>query len=130
LVGQACVIGDRRPFLTALIVLDPEVAPLWARRHRLEFSSLADLASRQEVAAEVQQAVDDCNRHVARVESVRKFTILPVEWTVESDELTPTLKLKRRVIVAKYAREIESMYSTLMPSSEPSEAPAAPTVRF
>jgi long-chain acyl-CoA synthetase len=130
LVGQACVIGDRRPFLTALIVLDPEVAPLWARRHGLEFSSLADLASRQEVAAEVQQSVDDCNRHVARVESVRKFTILPVEWTVESDELTPTLKLKRRVIVAKYAREIESMYSTLMPSIEASEAPAAPTVRF
>ncbi len=99
---------------------------MWAKRQGIEFSSMADLASRQEVAAEVQQAVDDCNRQVARAESVRKFTILPVEWTAESEELTPTLKLKRRVIVAKYAPEIELMYSTPMPASEPA-APADPT---
>ena len=122
LVGQACAIGDRRSFVSALIVLDPEVAPLWAKRHGIEFSSMADLASCQELAAEVQQAVDDCNRQVARAESVRKFTILPVEWTAESEELTPTLKLKRRVIVAKYAAEIELMYSTPMPASELAEA--------
>jgi long-chain acyl-CoA synthetase len=118
LVGQACAIGDRRPFVSALIVLDQEVAPLWAKRHGIEFSSMADLANRHEVVAEIQQAVDECNRHVARVESVRKFTILPVEWTAQSEELTPTLKLKRRVIVAKYAAEIESMYSTTMPAGE------------
>jgi long-chain acyl-CoA synthetase len=122
LVGQACAIGDRRSFVSALIVLDQEVAPMWAKRQGIEFSSMADLASRQEVAAEVQQAVDDCNRQVARAESVRKFTILPVEWTAESEELTPTLKLKRRVIVAKYAAEIELMYSTPMPASELAEA--------
>ena len=122
LVGQACAIGDRRSFVSALIVLDPEVAPLWAKRHGIEFSSMADLASCQELAAEVQQAVDDCNRQVARAESVRKFTILPVEWTAESEELTPTLKLKRRVIVAKYGAEIELMYSTPMPASELAEA--------
>jgi long-chain acyl-CoA synthetase len=122
LVGQACAVGDRRSFVSALIVLDPEVAPLWAKRHGIEFSSMADLASCQELAAEVQQAVDDCNRQVARAESVRKFTILPVEWTAESEELTPTLKLKRRVIVAKYAAEIELMYSTPMPASELAEA--------
>jgi long-chain acyl-CoA synthetase len=122
LVGQACAIGDRRSFVSALIVLDPEVAPHWAKRHGIEFSSMADLATCQELAAEVQQAVDDCNRQVARAESVRKFTILPVEWTAESEELTPTLKLKRRVIVAKYAAEIELMYSTPMPASELAEA--------
>ncbi len=122
LVGQACAIGDRRSFVSALIVLDPEVAPLWAKRHGIKFSSMTDLASCQELAAEVQQAVDDCNRQVARAESVRKFTILPVEWTAESEELTPTLKLKRRVIVAKYAAEIELMYSTPMPASELAEA--------
>jgi long-chain acyl-CoA synthetase len=118
LVGQACAIGDRRPFVSALIVLDQEVAPLWAKRHGIEFSSMGDLANRHEVVAEIQQAVDECNRHVAQVESVRKFTILPVEWTALSEELTPTLKLKRRVIVAKYAAEIESMYSTPIPAGE------------
>jgi long-chain acyl-CoA synthetase len=122
LVGQACAIGDRRPFVSALIVLDQEVAPLWAKQHRIEISSMADLAGRQEVLAEVQKAVEDCNRRVARVESIRKFTILPVEWTAQSEELTPTLKLKRRVIHAKYAPEIELMYSTPMPSSELADA--------
>jgi long-chain acyl-CoA synthetase len=127
LVGQACAIGDRRPFVSALIVLDPEVAPVWAKQHGIEFSSIADLVSRREVVAEVQRAVDDCNRRVARVESVRKFAILPVEWTTDSEELTPTLKLKRRVIAAKYAREIELMYSTPTPSSELARAPAGST---
>ncbi|HEV2032916.1 MAG TPA: long-chain fatty acid--CoA ligase [Candidatus Dormibacteraeota bacterium] len=119
LVGQACAIGDRRPFVSALIVLDQEVARLWARQHRIEFSSMADLASRHEVVAEVQKAVNDCNSHVAQVESVRKFTILPAEWTPESEELTPTLKLKRRVVLEKYAGEIEAMYSTQTPSARP-----------
>lgn len=103
-------------------MLDQEVAPLWARQHGIRSSSIADLASRSEVVAEVQQAVDDCNSHVARVESIRKFTILPVEWIAESEELTPTLKLKRRVVVAKYAAEIESMYSTPVPTSEAAES--------
>jgi long-chain acyl-CoA synthetase len=112
LVGQACAIGDRRPFVTALIVLDPDASRLWARTNGIEFSSTADLASRREVVTEVQTAVNDCNRHVSRVESVRKFTVLPTEWTAESEELTPTLKLKRRVILKKYAGEVDAMYST------------------
>ncbi len=124
LVGQACAIGDRRPFVSALIVLDQEVAPLWARKHELESSSTADLASREEVVAEVQKAVDECNRHVSKVESVRAFTILPVEWTAESEELTPTLKLKRRVILEKYRGEIEAMYSQQTPSTEPQKVGA------
>jgi long-subunit acyl-CoA synthetase (AMP-forming) len=123
LVGQACAIGDRRPFVSALIVLDQEVAPLWAKQRGIASSSMADLAGHPEVLAEIQKAVDDCNRHVARVESIRKFTILPVEWTALSEELTPTLKLKRRVIHDKYGPEIESMYSAATPSSELAEAP-------
>ena len=110
LVGQACVIGDRRAYVTALIVLDPEVAPAWARARGIEAATVAALASHPDVVAEVQRAVDDANSHVARVESVRKFTILPAEWTAESEELTPTLKLKRRVITEKYADDIEAMY--------------------
>jgi len=122
LVGQACAIGDRRPFVSALIVLDGEVAPVWAKQHGIAYESFAELAQHPEVIAAVQQAVDECNRHVSRVESVRRFTVLPVEWTAESEELTPTLKLKRRVIFDKYAGEIEAMYATAAP--EPQEVAA------
>jgi long-chain acyl-CoA synthetase len=82
------------------------------------------LASRQEVVAEVQKAVDDGNGHVSRVESVRRFTVLPTEWTAESEELTPTLKLKRPVILEKYVGEIEAMYSRQTPSPEAQEVGA------
>jgi long-chain acyl-CoA synthetase len=108
LIGQACAIGDRRPFVSALVVLDAEMAPVWARRHGIE---AADLAAHPEVLAEVQRAVDAANEHLARVEQVKRFTVLPAEWTPESGELTPTLKMRRRVIVDRYAPEIEAMYS-------------------
>ena len=111
LVGQACVIGDRRPYVSALIVLDQEVAPLWARKAGIAFNSITELATHPAIHAEIQKAVDEANRHVSQVEGVKRFTILPVEWTAESEELTPTLKLKRRVILEKYAGEIEEMYS-------------------
>ena len=115
LVGQAAAIGDRRPFISALIVLDGEVAPTWAKQQGIEYSSLQELAERPEVVAAVQAAVDETNSHIAQVEWVRKFTILPVEWTAESDELTPTLKLKRRVVHERYGPQIEAMYATPRP---------------
>ena len=111
LIGQACVIGDRRPYVSALIVLDQDYAPVWARKGGIVFTSIADLAGHPAVRAEIQQAVDECNRHVSNVESVRRFTILPVEWTAESEELTPTLKLKRRIVSEKYEHEIDEMYT-------------------
>jgi long-chain acyl-CoA synthetase len=111
LVGQACVIGDRRPFVAALVVLDPEAAPAWARRHGLPATRIEDLAADERVLAEVQRAVDDANQHVSQVERVKRFLVLPAEWTVDGEELTPTLKLKRRVIAEKYAAEIESLYA-------------------
>jgi long-chain acyl-CoA synthetase len=124
LIGQAAVIGDRRPFVSALIVLDPEVAPVWARKAGIHFSSVADLAADPAIHAEIQKAVDDTNRHVSNVEAIKRFTILPADWTAESEELTPTLKLKRRVITQKYADQIEEMYSRDEPrrSPEPTEA--------
>ncbi|HKW70101.1 MAG TPA: AMP-binding protein [Candidatus Dormibacteraeota bacterium] len=121
LVGQAAVIGDRRPYVAALIVLDQEVAPLWARKAGITFDTLAELAEHPAVRAEIQKVVDETNRHVSQVEGVKRFTILPVEWTAESAELTPTLKLKRRVISEKYAGEIEAMYAR---SEEPTAAEA------
>ena len=111
LVGQAAVIGDRRPYVSALIVLDQEVAPVWARKAGITFSSAAELATDPAVHAEIQKAVDDTNRHVSQVEGIKRFTILPADWTPETEELTPTLKLKRRVINQKYGDAIEEMYS-------------------
>ncbi len=110
LIGQVCVIGDRRKFLSALIVLDGDMAPPWAERQGLKFDDMASFSQLPEVRAEVQKAVDEANDDVARVEQLKKFIILPDEWTPESDELTPTLKLKRRVIHEKYADAIDSLY--------------------
>jgi long-chain acyl-CoA synthetase len=119
LVGQAMAIGDRRAYVSALIVLDQEFAPVWARKAGIMFTSIADLARHPAVRAEIQKAVDEANRHVSNVEAVKRFTVLPVEWTPESEELTPTLKLKRRVVSEKYENEIDDMYSR-------EEQPAAP----
>jgi long-chain acyl-CoA synthetase len=110
LVGQVCVIGDRRKFLSALMVLDPDMAPAWAEKQGIPFGDMASFSQRPEVQAEVQRAVDEANGHVARVEQVKKFTILPDEWTPETEELTPTLKIKRRVIHEKYADVIDGFY--------------------
>jgi long-chain acyl-CoA synthetase len=110
LIGQACVIGDRRKYLSALIVLDGDMAPAWAERQGMAFTDMASFSRSSEIQAEVQKAVDDANENVARVEQIKRFTVLPNEWTPESDELTPTLKLKRRVIHERYAGEIDSLY--------------------
>jgi len=110
LIGQVCVIGDRRKYLTALVVLDGDMAPPWAERQGVKFGDMASFSQLPEVHSEVQQAVDDANEHVARVEQLKKFVILPDEWTPETDELTPTLKLKRRVIHEKYSDAIDGLY--------------------
>ncbi|HVE91922.1 MAG TPA: long-chain fatty acid--CoA ligase [Actinomycetota bacterium] len=110
LIGQACVIGDRRPYVTALVVLDPEVAPQWAKGKGLE-GDVAALSGSDEVRSEIQAYVDQMNTKLHNQEQVKKFTILPDEWTVDSGELTPTLKMKRKVVNERYGDVIESMYS-------------------
>jgi long-chain acyl-CoA synthetase len=111
LIGQALSYGDRRPYVVALLTLDGDVAPAWARAHGIEASSPAELAEQPAVLAAVQEAVDAANQRLARVQQVKKWRLLPVEWTAESEELTPTLKLKRRVVHAKYADVIDALYS-------------------
>jgi long-chain acyl-CoA synthetase len=111
LIGQACAIGDRRNYVTALLVLDPETTPAWAQARGLAVDSLADLAVHPEVLAEVERGVTLANSHLARPEQVRRFTLLPAEWTAQSGELTPSMKRRRRVIVDRYAKEIEELYS-------------------
>jgi long-chain acyl-CoA synthetase len=111
LIGQVCVIGDRRPYPAALIALDGEVAAGWAAERGMVFQSMERFVAGQSVIAEVQAAVDATNRRVARVQQIKRFVIVPTEWGVETDELTPTLKLKRRVIHHKYAKDIERLYA-------------------
>jgi long-chain acyl-CoA synthetase len=111
LIGQACVIGDNRPFVSALVVLDPEVAPPWAANQGVEGKSLTELAVDPVVLEEVGRNVDEANHRFARVEQIKRFVLLGEEWLPDSEELTPTMKLKRRGVHTKYADRIESMYA-------------------
>jgi long-chain acyl-CoA synthetase len=111
LVAQACMIGDARKFLTMLIALDAEEAPAWAKEHGLEFTDLQSFANDPQVQAEIAKVVDEANSHVSQVEKVKRFTIVPDNWTPDSGEITPSLKLKRRVVLEKYADTIEEMYA-------------------
>src|SRR6185503_5315191 len=112
IVGQLAVIGDRRPYNTALIVLDSDFAPAVAAQQGIEGdTSLAALAENEQIRAVVQAAVDKGNAELARVEQIKKFTIIRGDWLPGGDELTPTMKLKRKPIAEKYAAEIDAMYS-------------------
>ena len=111
LVSKACMIGDARKFLSMIIALDHEEAPEWAASHGLEYTDLASFSQLPEVKEEIAQAVAEANESVARVEQIKKWVIVPDEWTPDSGEVTPSLKLKRRVVLDKYAEEIESMYA-------------------
>jgi long-subunit acyl-CoA synthetase (AMP-forming) len=111
MIGQACVIGDGRRFNTALLVLDADFAPAWAAQHGLGGRSLAELAAAPAVIDAVQAGIDAANAKLARVEQIKRFTIIPGDWAPGGDELTPTLKLKRRPIAEKYAEAIEAMYA-------------------
>ena len=110
IIGHAMAIGDNRPYVVAVLTLDGEIAPLMAQQLGLEFTDLADLAAKPEILAIVQQAVDSANERLSRPEQVKSFELLPVEWTAESEELTPTLKLKRRVVHQKYADVVDRLY--------------------
>ncbi len=109
-VGHALAFGDNRPYVVAVLTLDGEVAPVVARMGGVEFTDLADLAAKPEILAMAQEAVDRANARLSRPEQVKAFELLPVEWTAESEELTPTLKLKRRVVHTKYADVIDRLY--------------------
>ena len=111
LIGQACCIGDGRPYNTALIVLDADFAPMWAQQTGLGERSLEDLAEAAEMVEAVQAGIDAANARLARVEQIKKFTIVRGDWLPGGDELTPTMKLKRKPIAEKYGDDIEAMYA-------------------
>src|SRR4051812_20337234 len=111
LVGQACAIGDKRPFVSALVVLDPDTAPAWAAQHGIAERDLPSLAENEEVRAEVDRGVAEVMAPFNNAERVKKVRLLGEEWLPDSEELTPTSKLKRRGIHQRYADEIEALYA-------------------
>ncbi len=110
LVSQCVVIGDRRPYLVALVTLDPEEAVAYAKEHGLP-PDPAELAKNPEVRTDIEAHVEKINERFARVEQVKKIAILPADLSQEGGELTPTLKVKRSVVASKYAEEIDSLYA-------------------
>jgi long-subunit acyl-CoA synthetase (AMP-forming) len=111
LIGQVVAIGDRRNYVTALITLDPEALTTVGQRLGLNDRPLDELIAAPEIQREIADAVDRGNRRLNSNEQIKKFAVLPSVWLPDSDELTPTAKLKRRAIHAKYAHEIESLYA-------------------
>ncbi|MEJ7721783.1 MAG: AMP-binding protein [Ilumatobacteraceae bacterium] len=107
LVGQAVAIGDDRKFVSAILALDPEAASVWALAYDRDGVSLRELADDPEVIAEIQRGVDEANRKFATAAQIKRFTVVGEEWLPDSDVLTPTSKLKRRGVNARYATEIE-----------------------
>ena len=112
LVGQVVVVGDKKPFIAALVTLDPEMLPVWLNNNGEDAGmSVEEAATNAAVLAEVQRAIDAANENVSRAESIRKFTILSTELTEASGHLTPKMSIKRHVIIEDFSGQIESMYS-------------------
>jgi long-chain acyl-CoA synthetase len=112
LISQAMVVGDAKPFIGALITIDPEAFEGWEQRNgKSAGSSVGDLVNDPDLLAEVDGAVKQANLSVSHAESIRKFRILPVDFTEDSGELTPTMKVKRKVVAEKFADDIEAIYS-------------------
>jgi long-chain acyl-CoA synthetase len=104
------VVGDQQPFIACLVTLDPEAIGPWAAAHG-KSGDVAALAEDPELLAEIQQGVDEANKAVSKAEAIRKFTVLPVDWTEEGGQLTPSLKLKRSVVMKEFAADVEALYA-------------------
>ncbi|MFN2524502.1 MAG: long-chain fatty acid--CoA ligase [Mycobacteriales bacterium] len=111
LVGHAYVAGDAKPYVVALLTLDPDMAPVVAAKMGVDATGLRELSTHPQVLAAVQEAVDAANARLSRPEQVKRFALLSDEWTAESEELTPTLKLKRRVVSSKYDDVLAELYA-------------------
>jgi long-chain acyl-CoA synthetase len=111
IVGQACAVGDRKPFVAALVTLDPEVAPVWAKQHGIDASSLDALAANPEIVHHVDEQLGEVMAGFNNAEAVKRVKVLGEDWVPDSDVLTPTSKLKRRGVLARYEREIAELYA-------------------
>ncbi|GAA1234474.1 AMP-dependent synthetase/ligase [Oryzihumus leptocrescens] len=111
LISQCIVVGDQKPFIAALITLDAEMLPQWAKNNGLEGLSMEDAPANETIRAEIQRAVDSANKAVSKAESIRKFTVLPGDFTEENGYLTPSLKLKRNIVMKDFGDQVEALYS-------------------
>ncbi|AUI61234.1 long-chain fatty acid--CoA ligase [Amycolatopsis sp. BJA-103] len=116
LIGQAVAIGEKRPYVTALIVIDDEIAPGWATANGIQLTEGESLADNAQVRAEIEKAVEAANARLARIEQIKRYHVIPKAWTPESGEVTPTLKLKRRIINDRYAPAIADLYEASAPA--------------
>jgi long-chain acyl-CoA synthetase len=113
LISQSMVVGDGKPFIACLITLEPEALEHWKKQHgKPANATAADLAHDPDLLADLQAAVDDANKAVSRAESIRKFTVLPVDFTTDNDYITPSLKVKRALVAKDFAADIEALYSS------------------
>ena len=111
LISQAMAVGDQQPFIAALITIDPEAFPGWKERNGKDpKATVGDLATDPDLMAEIELAIKEANQAVSKAEAIRKFRILPVDFTEDTGELTPTLKVKRKVVAEKFASDIEALY--------------------
>jgi long-chain acyl-CoA synthetase len=112
LISQAMAVGDSQPFIGVLIAIDPEAFVVWKSHHgKPAGASVDELREDPDLVAEIELAIRDANQHVSHAESIRKFRILPCDFTVQTGELTPTLKVKRNVVAEKFAADIEAIYT-------------------
>ena len=112
LISQAMCVGDAQPFIAALITIDPEAFGGWKERNGKDAgATVADLAEDPDLVADIDLAVKEANQAVSHAESIRKFRILPVDFTEDTGELTPTLKVKRKVVAQKFATDIDALYA-------------------
>lgn len=112
LVSQCMVVGDGQPFIAALVTIDPESFPAWVKQAgKPADATIASLTNDPDLTAEIQKAVDEANKAVSHAEAIKKFTILPVDWTEEGGQLTPSMKLKRNVVMKEFASEVDALYS-------------------
>ena len=111
LISQCMVVGDNKPFIAALITLDPDSIKPWAVANKKEGASIAELAKDPTLLAVIQTAVDETNKAVSRAESIRKFTVLPIDFTIAGGQLTAKLSVKRHVVAQEFAREIDALFA-------------------
>jgi long-chain acyl-CoA synthetase len=117
LISQCLVVGDQKPFIAALVTIDPEAFPAWLEKNgRPADTTVGALLDDPDLRAEVQAAIDDANKAVSKAESIRKFAILADDWTEAGGQVTPSLKLKRNVVHKEAAKEIDALYSDATPS--------------
>jgi long-chain acyl-CoA synthetase len=112
LISQCMVVGDGQPYIAALITIDPEAFPIWLKKNgRSEDTKIEDVCDAEDLREEIRHAVEDANKAVSKAEAIKKFVILPQDWTEASGELTPSLKLKRNVVQERCASEIAGLYA-------------------